>query len=200
MKPFIWMTVWAAAILSIWTPGEVSALENRFSEEVEQLLQQKIQLVQTLAEDPKIIKWVKESNQKNNHLTLRELYKLDEKWRYVKGVDEFIGSFISNECAQALISFQKAHDGFAEIFIADAVGLIVGETNKTSDYYQADEGWWVKAYQGGEGKSYYGDIEYDDSARVEAIALYVPVMDPQTRRAIGVIKSIYNISAIIMEL
>jgi hypothetical protein len=190
----------AGAILFLWMGGKGAARENRFSEEVEQLLQQKIQLIRSLAEDPRIIKFVKESNEKNKSLTPREVDQLDKKWRNVNGIDEFIGSFISNECARALIAFQEAHEGFAEIFIADAVGLIVGETNKTSDYYQADEGWWIKAYHDGRGKSYYGEIEYDDSARAEAIALYVPVIDPQTRQAIGVIKSIYNISSIIVEL
>lgn len=186
--------------LFVGMPGEGTAGENRFSEEVEEILQQKIQLIKTLAEDPKTIRLVSESNHQNKRLTPREIEKLDQKWRRVKGVDEFIGAFIANDCARHLTAFQKTHAGFAEIFIADAVGLIVGGTNKTSDYFQADEDWWVKAYAGGRGKHYYGDIEYDDSAQAEAIALYVPVIDPETQQAIGVIKSIYDISAIIQEL
>ena len=195
-----WAIRFLVILLFAGMPGEGTASENAFSEEVEEILQQKIQLIKTLAEDPKTIRLVRESNHQNKRLTPREIEKLDQKWRMAKGVDEFIGAFIANDCARHLIAFQKAHDGFAEIFIADAVGLIVGETNKTSDYFQADEEWWVKAYAGGRGKHYYGDIEYDDSAQAEAIALYVPVIDPETQRAIGVIKSIYNISAIIQEL
>lgn len=197
---FIRMILFPGLLLFLAMPGESAARENDFSGEVEEILQQKIQLIKGLAEDPDLIRIVKESNQKNKRLTPRDIEKLDQKWRKVKGIDEFIGGFIGNDCARRLIAFQKAHEGFAEIFIADAVGLIVGETNKTSDYFQADEGWWIEAYAGGRGKNYYGDIEYDDSAQAEAIALYVPVIDPETQRAIGVIKSIYNISAIIQEL
>lgn len=193
--------IWIGFLILLFsTRGEGAAADNRFSEEVEALLQRKIQMVRALAELPRIIDLVKESNQKNEKLTLREMYKLDEKWREVDGIDDFIGAFISNECARILTGLQKTDAGFSEIFISDKVGLIVGETNKTSDYYQADEGWWVKAYHKGLGKSYYGGIEYDDSAHAEAIALYVPVMDPETRSAIGVIKAIYNIAHMIEEL
>ena len=49
MKKFIRMTVCACAILSVWMMGEGSARENRFSKEVEQLLQQKMLLLLDLS-------------------------------------------------------------------------------------------------------------------------------------------------------
>ena len=76
----------------------------------------------------------------------------------------------------------------------------MAESNKTSDYLQADESWWTKAFAGGSGDTHHGAIEYDESARSEAISLYVPVIDPDTRQAIGVIKAVCDITAIKMEL
>ena len=62
------------------------------------------------------------------------------------------------------------------------------------------EDWWKEAYNQGMGKSYYGEIEYDDSARAEAISLYTPIMEPETGKAIGVMKAVCDITAIKMEL
>ena len=95
---------------------------------------------------------------------------------------------------------QEAHDAFPEIFVTDRYGLIVAETNKTSDYLQADESWWTKAFADGSGYTHHGAIEYDESDRFEAISLYVPVMDPETQQAIGVMKAVCDITAIKMEL
>ena len=73
-------------------------------------------------------------------------------------------------------------------------------TNKTSDYYQADEAWWTETYANGLGKSLFGAIEYDESALAEAIPIYVPITDPDTGSAIGVMKAVCDITAIKMEL
>jgi len=177
------------------------AEEGGFSKEVQEALQRKIALIkETLSGDPLIIETVKQSNEKNKDISLEEIIRLDESWKTTEDIDEFIKQFITNECAERLIEFQETHDGYPEIFIADRWGLIVAETNKTSDYYQADEDWWVEGYNQGQGKSFYGEIEYDESAMSEAIAIYIPVIDPDTTKAIGVMKVIVDITAIKMEL
>ena len=171
-----------------------------FSDDVEQVLERKIRLVKPLLLELEIIEAVRASNQKNQQISLKEILRLDKQWRATKGVDGFVKKFLTNPCARYLIAFQDAHEGFSEIFIADAKGLNVCQTNKTTDYYQADEEWWVKGFNDGKGHTYHGQIEYDESARSEAISLYIPMMDPQTRRAIGVAKAVVDIISIKREL
>ena len=155
-----------------------------FSKELEQLLGKKIELLKNIAINPQIIEIIKRFNEKNQEISISDILKIDKKWQETKGIDDFIKSFFTNECAQYLIEFQEKYDEFPEIFITDENGLIVGETNKTSDYYQADEQWWIKAYNNGIGKNYFGEIEYDESAYAEAIPIYIPVMDFQNKKAI----------------
>ena len=172
-----------------------------FSKEVEDALDKKTDLVtKKIAESPRIIRLVRESNIKNEGISLSEIKKLDERWMSTEGLDEFIRGFLTNEGSEILVEFQMVHDGYPEIFVTDAKGLNVALTNKTSDYYQADEEWWVRAYDEGRGKSFHGGIEYDESAMSEAIALYIPIMDPDTNKAIGVMKVIVDITAIKREL
>ena len=180
---------------------EVKEESAALSKEIEDVLDKKTDLVtKEIAEDPRIIKLVRESNIKNKDISLSEIKKLDERWMSTEGLDEFIRGFLTNEGAEVLVEFQDANDGYPEIFVADAKGLNVAMTNKTSDYYQADEEWWVQAYDEGRGKSFHSDIEYDESAMSEAIALYIPIMDPDTNKAIGVMKVIVDITAIKREL
>lgn len=171
-----------------------------FSKELRQVLENKIELLENIVKNPRIIEKVRSSNSNNSDLNLSEILEIDKKWRETEGIDDFIKSLLTNESAQYLIDFQEEHDEFVEIFITDKKGLIVGETNKTSDYYQADEQWWVKSYNQGTGNTYYGKIEYDESAIAESIPIYVPVIDPDINKAIGVIKAICDITAIKMEL
>jgi hypothetical protein len=178
----------------------VQSDKTEFSAEVKQILEKKKVVIENLAKDPLIIKAVKETNERNRNITMPEILRLDEKWQKTEGLDEFIKSFIINECGRYLVEFQEANEVFSEIFITDEKGLIVGETNKTSDYLQAVEDWWIKAFNKGNGMSYYGVLEYDKSSRTEAISLYVPVRDLETKKVIGIIKAVCDITAIKMEL
>lgn len=180
---------------------EVSAESPDFSEEVEEVLQKRMAFAQkTFAADPRVIELVEESNAKNDSISLSEIENLDAEWIAAEGINEFIKGFLTNEASQILLEFQDTYDGYPEIFIADSKGLIVGLTNKTSDYYQADEEWWVEAYNNGQGKASHGEIEFDESALSEAIALYIPVMTLNNEKAIGVIKVVVDIIAIKLEL
>ena len=130
----------------------------------------------------------------------KDIAELERQWSASPQMNELAKSLVTNEGAQWLIDFQEQHDGFSEIFVTDTRGLIAAATNRTSDYLQADESWWVETFNTGKGKSHYGAIEYDESAYSESIPLYVPIIDPQTSRAIGVLKAVCDITAIKMEL
>lgn len=173
-----------------------ASIKTVLSQEIENVLSQKIIMIETLAKEPLIIGEVELVNLKNKNLTPAEITALDTKWRATKGIDDFIKQFLTNQIALQLLAFQEQNPGFPEIFVTDKYGLNAGQTNKTSDYYQADETWWIDAYNNGAGKSYHGAIEFDDSAQSEAISLYVPIRDPATATVVGVIKAVLSITAI----
>lgn len=100
---------------------------------------------------------------------------------------------ISNAVAKKLKRLQKAHLEFVEIFIADKYGLNVGQTNITSDYYQADEDWWQDAYNKGGGATIIGDIEYDESTGEDVVGIFFPVTYGSVNNAIGVIKALISV-------
>lgn len=170
------------------------------SKEVEAILDKKSLSIEGLVLDPVITSEVKKANRANEGLSLPKILELDQRWRNGEKAGSFIMSFLENSVAVKLTEFQEANPGFREIFVTDEHGLNVGQTNKTTDYYQADEEWWVRAYNSGEGKTYHGLVEFDESAQTEAVSIYVPIRDPDTGRAIGVTKAVLSIAAIKAEL
>jgi len=171
-----------------------------FSEEVNQILERKKDLIKNMSQDPQLVNFVRSANEKNRDLSDSAINRIDERWQRTEGIDDFIKPFITNDTALFLVAFQDENDVFSEIFVTDKKGLIIGETNKTSDYFQADEEWWVQTFNEGKGKEFYGEIEYDESSRSEAIPIYMPVLDPDSQEVIGIIKAVCDITAIKLEL
>lgn len=173
---------------------------------VETILTASTQVLQEAAGDENVVQAVREKNDSDRSLSLVDIRKIDEAWQSswtqpaeaTKDIRAFIAQFMTNSAAQTLLNFQNAHPEFKEIFVADAYGLNVGQTDKTSDYYQADEAWWVNSYNGGKGMVAHGAIEFDKSAQTEAISLYVPVMDGG--KAIGVIKAVMDVTFVSEQL
>ena len=89
-----------------------------------------------------------------------------------------------------MLDIQNRDESLVEIFITGKKGLNTCQTNKTSDYYQADEEWWQATYNNGIGK---GEVEFDESAASQAIPLYIPIVDPETSEAIGVAKILVDL-------
>ena len=66
-----------------------------------------------------------------------------------------------------------------------------------SDYYQADEGWWIATYQNGEGNVYISQPEFDESAGALSILMSVPIYDTHQERFIGILRSTISIDDLI---
>ena len=75
-----------------------------------------------------------------------------------------------------------------EILVTDRHGRLVAASNVTSDYFQADEGWWRQAFDDGRGRVTLTDVRHDASAGVYAFEIAVPVPAPESGELAGVMK------------
>ncbi|WP_316506478.1 PDC sensor domain-containing protein [Nitrosopumilus sp.] len=81
---------------------------------------------------------------------------------------------------------------YAEIFITNAFGANVAQSEKTSDYRQDDEVWWQKAKQNG---LFLSEGGYDESAEVYASDVAIKILD-KDGNFIGIIKAVINVESI----
>jgi hypothetical protein len=78
---------------------------------------------------------------------------------------------------------------YREIFVTDREGRLVAASNPTSNYFQGTEGWWKDAFGDGvHGRMIIGDVQWDASARANAIQFALPIIEGEGRPIVGVLK------------
>ena len=157
--PLTLAVLFLTAISSSW--AEESALEKL----IERITKE--QLV-VLAKEPVIVNAVKQANQEAVR-SQDEIIALDKRWQQAEQADEWVNGFLNNPCAEYLRGVQRqAAKGerslYAEIFVMDKHGCIVGETDKTSDYWQGDEDKFIESFADGKGAIFISESLFDESS------------------------------------
>jgi len=82
---------------------------------------------------------------------------------------------------------------WVEVFVTNEHGANIAQSEITSDYYQADEDWWIKAKND---NLYIGDVNYDDSAGMYSIIISSRINDKEGN-FLSVLKAEMNIHEIL---
>ncbi|MDD5225887.1 MAG: ATP-binding protein [Candidatus Omnitrophica bacterium] len=123
---------------------------------------------------------------------LKNMQEADRKWIPAKEDNAFIKSYLERPMSLRLKNLMDADKSVAEIFLTDRYGGLVAAAGKTTDFYQADEAWWQKAYAGGKGEVFLGEVAMDESSGVLSILMAIPVRD-KSGEVIGVAKESINV-------
>lgn len=119
---------------------------------------------------------------------------LDARWASLPESAPEVAACLDNELARQLREFKKRNPNFAEILVTDQLGRLIAATNKTSDYWQADELWWQEAEGTKEGSAYVEGLEFDESSGTNSISLSVPLFDRRhPGRPAGILKGVLNV-------
>ena len=161
------------------TRARIREFENQYD--------RSIQLLRVKLQDSVVLDAVQSANVRDRDITPEQIEALDREWR--KPGLEIAKQLTDKKCNESLILFQRTYDAFAEIFVTGVRGLNVCQTNKTTDYYQADEDWWQRTFTRGLSQR-ESALEFDKSAGVFAIPIYLPIRNPSSRDIIGVAKAI----------
>ncbi len=172
----------AIFILYVFSLSGVSLAGKQ--DDMASVLLSKITGVNQLAKQVRFIKAVK--NQNAMGLSLDDIKKRDKEWLSTGDNSALKDSMSSSDIGQYLSREIKNNgDKYNEMFLTDNQGANVAAYPLTSDYWQGDEAKFIKAFNEGQGKVYIGDLEFDESTKVNAIQISVPVKYGAT--AIGVL-------------
>jgi putative methionine-R-sulfoxide reductase with GAF domain len=129
-----------------------------------------------------------------------EIEKLDQQWRAAdeagNDADPLVQSVLDNEVASELQEYREIFPDNVEVFVTDRYGANIAATNRTSDYYQADETWWQAAYNDGQGAVFIGQPEFDESSATFASNIAVPLYAHGTREVVGVLRTTFRLAAV----
>lgn len=160
-------------------------IESSFSREISE--------AQSLALTPTLVGAVVDANKayegRDQKTVEEEINAIDLEWRTAPKINDRIREYLSNPVSKYLQSILNLRsDKYAEIFVTDEEGAIVGATGKTTDFYQADEEWWEKAFNKGNGRNIVEGVQFDESTQLDTITFAVPVRDPASHTVVGVLK------------
>jgi len=131
-------------------------------------------------------------------LTQREINRIEMSWPMLRPDEPgLLRDCLENEIARRWQSIARTERRFSEVMVTDSTGRLVAATNKTSDYFQADEQWWQDCYDDGRGRVLISDVQFDESAISAAAAaaggrpgtlvadLCLPIYEPRGTGAPG---------------
>jgi signal transduction histidine kinase len=170
---------------------------------IDRSIHTQIEYVEFYATNTALRRLVQESNRKFTKLKDIQGYidKQDAHWRSVdkKQTSPFMRGLIDNELSEELRGIVKFHEErngyrvFGEIFVTNKYGANCAQTQKTSDYYQADEQWWQQTKEDG---LYVGDVEYDESIGAYSVTIASRVND-EAGNFIGIEKAVVDIKDVV---
>lgn len=170
---------------------------------IAQLLEKEIVDLQTAATR---VLWVNEAKKgnlihaaENPEAAERRWRELDESWLKADPDSPLVRPYLENAAALSLKGLLALKGSISELIITDRFGGVVAASEKTGDFYQADETWWQAAYDRGRGAVYVGEIKYDPSLSTWILSIAVPVRDTD-KSIVGICKSKVNISVLLKPL
>lgn len=123
---------------------------------------------------------------------------LDNQWR-VDGPGTAARLGVLTSPASLFLADLVKHDSiYREVLVTDRYGRLVAASNVASDYFQADEEWWIASYDNGRGSFSVSDVRRDESARVYAFEIAVPVHGPSDEELVGVMKIVADSREMLM--
>ena len=120
-------------------------------------------------------------------------------WPNLDPTQEPLRSILSNPVSDHIRAFQRANPHIVEVLITDERGRIIAASNKSSDYWQADEDWWTQGAKRTTGAWAEG-IAFDESAKVFSIDFSLPIRSLPNFEVVGVVKAVVDASPLIAAL
>ncbi len=186
--------------------ASIKALADTQAPVMGDLLDWQINRLQLFSQNPTLREAVQAANETyKDPATIRaEIDRLDKQWRAADAADNdadpLVHSRLVNPWADILRGYRDILPDNVEVFITDKYGAVVATTNRTSDYNQADEEWWIKAFNNGQGAIYVGQLDYDESSKAYASNIAVPVYGQDGTTVIGVLRTTLELTTLISTL
>ena len=156
--------------------------------------------MQAYAQDVSLAKAASVSNAAFANLTDVQAYitGIDRDWIDEKNtpvIQEILSSDLSMKLKKHLEFYEQRYGYrvFAEAYVTNKYGVVIGSTGRTSDYLQADEDWYQQSVSNRE--LWVGDLEFDDSSNSYSIDLVANLYDDDGNFT-GVFKGVLDVAEI----
>lgn len=120
--------------------------------------------------------------------------KVDRDWQQGGAPPASVGGLLATKTSSFLADVSKSNPIYKELLLTDCQGRLVAASGLTTDYFQADESWWKESFGDGiRGQLAVSDVRWDESAKMDALEISVPVEEPAGGGLAGVLKVLTDI-------
>ncbi|MGE5609583.1 MAG: cache domain-containing protein, partial [Bacillota bacterium] len=186
------------------------ALAQQHAEHVSTLLMAQVDFFRLISQLPLSIRLL-ESSVAVPAPTADQIRAIESKWPSLGPNDPPLKEILSNELSQRWRFIKQQSPRIAEVIVTDRHGRLVAATNKTTDYYQADEAWWQACWANGQGKIILSEVAFDPSATSSdgrsgmlVVDLCLPIFAPNAAvgqtQPLGLLKISLEASWVLKEL
>lgn len=140
--------------------------------------------------EPSVISAIRAQNALNADITEADIIELDAQWRAEVGAtDTPLQTKVTSKAVSVYLKERQhgANGIVSEVFLMDAHGLNVGQSNLTSDYWQGDEAKFQESFGKGAGAIHIGDVELDESTGAYLVQISSTIVDPDSGKPIGAV-------------
>ena len=110
---------------------------------------------------------IRSQNKLRHDMTQEQIDAADLQWRAEREAEDqpLVAAILTNPLSSYLTQVQARSGGlFAEIFVMDAVGLNVGQSSITSDFWQGDEAKFQNTFPNGPDAVFIDEAEYNEDS------------------------------------
>jgi len=139
---------------------------------------------------------ISSQNKLRKDMTQEQIDAADLQWRAEREAEDqpLVAAILTNPLSSYLTQVQARSGGmFAEIFVMDAVGLNVGQSSITSDFWQGDEAKFQNTYPNGPDAVFIDEAEYNEGADAWLAQLNM-TMSNADRQPIGAVTVEVNLN------
>jgi hypothetical protein len=120
--------------------------------------------------------------------------QIDREWQQARTAPPSVRALLDTRASVFLADVSQHQAIYRELLLTDRQGRLIATSGTASNYYQADEDWWRDAFDDGvRGRLAVTDVRWDESARVYALEIVVPVEDPSGGSLAGILKIVADV-------
>lgn len=153
-------------LAGLFSSGEALAQSAKISSDI--VGDNVINVIREWVGKPVVVLSVDAQNKRYTGLGSGEIDALDKQWRAERTQTDqpLIAAVLSNPLSNYLTLIQAGSAGlYTEMFVMDKLGLNVGQSAITSDFWQGDEGKFQKTYPNGPTAIFIDEAEFHDGTK-----------------------------------